>query len=81
MRKMIAKAIQGQEFIYSRKSAHSVPVSSAQKICDALNAKQYRLNDGETWHVYDAGMYEMEYTAAGYQSFSIRNGRIIEKTA
>lgn len=75
---MIAKAPEGQEFIYSRKSAHSVPASSAAKICKALNDARYSLKPGECWHVYDCGAYELDYTAASYQKFSIRNGRIME---
>lgn len=78
MRKMIAKTMEGQEFVYSRKSAHSVPISSAAKICKALNDARYKLNPGECWHVYDCEGYEMDYTAAGYQKFCIRNGRIME---
>lgn len=78
MRKMIAKTIEGQEFIYSRASAHSVPVSSAAKICKALNDARYNLKAGECWHVYEAGQYELDYTSAGYNRFFIRNGRIME---
>ena len=79
MKKLVAISKIGAEFVYSRKSAHAVPIASAEKICNALNKLKYRLNDGECWHVHDAGMYEMEYTAAGSQSFAIRNGCIYEK--
>ena len=78
MQKMLAKTMEGQEFIYSRESAHSVPISSAAKICKALNDARYNLKPGECWHAYDCGAYEKDYTAAGYQKFSIRNGRIME---
>ena len=78
MTKMIAKAPEGQEFIYSRKSADSVPASSAAKICKALNDARYNLKPGECWAVHDCGQYEMEYTSAGFQKFYIRNGRIME---
>ena len=78
MGKMIAKAIAGKEFFYDRKSAHSVPAASAQKIADILNANNYQIKAGEVWHVYDASSHEMEYTHAGFQRFSIRKGRIYE---
>lgn len=80
MGKMIAKTIAGKEFVYSRNSAHAVAKSSAQKICDALNRTRYNLKDGEIWHVYDMGQYERDYTAAGYQKFAQRKGRLYSTT-
>lgn len=76
--KMIAKTIDGQEFIYSRESAHSVSERGANAICKALNDIRYKLKDNEKWHVYDCGWYERDYTGAGYQKFTRRNGRIFE---
>lgn len=73
-RKMIAKAVKGAEFLYSRDSAHLVSNASANKICDMLNKLRWGLNDGEVWHVYDCGEYEIEYSAAAYRRFSIRKG-------
>lgn len=79
MAKMIAKTMIGQEYIYSRKSAHSVPKSSAKMICEALNRARYQLKDGETWWIYDCEGYEMEFTSAGFQRFARRKGgRIVE---
>lgn len=76
--KMIAKAVAGQEFIYSRSSAHQVSNASAAVICDALNKIRYKLKDGEIWHIYDCGSYELEYTEAGSQKFGKRKGHIYE---
>ena len=78
MEKMIAKAIKGKEFLYSRNSAHSVSAAGAKAICDALNSARYQLKENEIWHVFDCGWYEKEYTAAGYQKFARRQGRIYE---
>ena len=78
MAKMIAKAVKGKEFIYSRESAHSVSERSANAICDALNEIRYKLKDDEVWHVFDCGWYEREYTGASYQKFARRNGKLVE---
>ena len=78
MEKMIAKAVKGKEFLYSRESAHAVSERSANAICNALNTCAYKLKDGEVWHVYDCGWYERECTGAGYQKFTRRNGKIFE---
>ena len=77
--KMIAKAIEGREFIYDRNIAHKVSDRSAGLIRDALNEKRYGLKDGQIWHIYDCGWYEQEYTAARYQSFVRRNGKLYEQ--
>lgn len=79
--KMVAIAPMGQEFMYRRSSAHSVPASSADIICKALNDARYKLQDGYTWHVYDCGWYERDYTNAGLQRFFRRKGRIYEGRA
>ena len=76
--KMLAKAIRGKEFLYSRKSAHAVSDAGADYICRVLNENKYRLKDGEIWHVYDCGWYEMEYTEAGTQKFTRRRGIVSE---
>lgn len=78
MGKMIAKTIPGKEFVYSRKSAHAVSEAAADYICGVLNEKRYRLKDGEAWHVYDCGGYELEYTEAGTQKFTRRKGVVSE---
>lgn len=78
MKKIIAKTLEGREFIYSKNSAHAVPITSAAAICAALNECRYQLKDGEKWFVYDAGSYELEYTAAAWQRFAWRRGRLVE---
>lgn len=73
MKKLIAKTTIGQEYLYSRSTAHYVPSCSADRICSALNRSRFELHDGETWHVYD-----VEYGDDLYinQKFYIRNGRL-----
>lgn len=78
MKKMVAISKAGAEFAYKRESAHEVPASSAQAIADALNAAQYRIKPGEVWAVHDMDWFMEEYTGAGYQKFSRRNGKIYE---
>lgn len=77
--KMIARAVKGKEYMYSRSSAHAVSAAGAGPICAALNAAGWGLGPGEVWHVYDLGWYEREATAAGLQAFTRRGGRIQEK--
>lgn len=79
MKKMISKAIKGSEFIYSRRDCWQVPTASAQAICDALNKLKHKLKDGETWHIYDCGPYELEFTSAMYQKITHRAGKIYFK--
>jgi len=76
--KVLAIAPVGAEFLYTLSSAHAVPSSSAEKIRSALNAARFRLRDGETWHLYDLSPFEVETTAATYQRFYIRSGRLFE---
>lgn len=76
--KLIAKSAIGEEFMYSRASAHAVSNASAEIICNALNDRKFRLNDGEVWAVHDCGNYELEFTAAGYQKFTRYKGTIRE---
>lgn len=78
MKKFIAKAVTGREYLYDRYSAHMVPAASANRICSALNAARYRLKDHETWHVYEYedGGYDGEYAA--FQRFYIRSGKLFE---
>lgn len=79
MAKMIARTIEGQEFLYDRRTAHEVSERSAARICDALNKSRYKLTDNQVWHIYDMGWYERDYTEAGVQAFKIRNGTIYER--
>lgn len=81
MSRMIARAIEGREYLYNRNSAHKVSSAGAVAICKALNGAKYQLNPGEVWHIYDCGSYEEEYTSAGFLSFGRRGGNIYEKRA
>ena len=81
MGKMLAISKQGAEFMYKRDSAHYVSERGAADICATLNERRYKLQAGECWAVHDCGGYEIAYTAAGYLSFTRRNGRIYEKRA
>lgn len=76
---IIAKTIVGKEFVYSRKSAHAVSAAGAEAICKTLNDNKYQLKEGEKWHVYDVGAWELEYMDAAYQSFTRRKGYVYEK--
>lgn len=53
--KLIARAVKGAEFFHSKKplDMYFAPDSSAQKMCDLMNANNYRLDDKSVWHVYD----------------------------
>lgn len=75
---VLAKSIKGHEFIYSPKSAHGVPKSSARKIMDALNRAGYDLKDDQVWHIHEVGSYDDASFYAGHQKFSIRKGNIYE---
>lgn len=74
MKTIIAKTRKGQEYFYSKMFAFSVPKTSAKKICDIVNASGWKLEDGETWHVYEIADYELSYTYAAWQYFRIRKG-------
>ena len=74
MATIIAKTIEGKEFIYSKKQSYGVPTSSAKKIAEIMNTVKWQLKDNEKWHVYEIGEWEKDYIAAGYQRLSIRNG-------
>ena len=79
MAKFIARTVDGAEYIYSGPSMHSVPARSAKEICALLNEARYKLTrPGEKWHVYEMAGYGSECTAAKWQKFTLRNGRLIE---
>ena len=71
---ILAKAIEGREFIYSVRSAHAVPAKSAEKIRDIANSVRYQLDDGEVWYLFDIDQYCAAYDFALLQKFTIRNG-------
>lgn len=74
--KVVAKSLKGHEYMYSAKSAHKVPNSSAQAICDALNECKYKLKENEVWFIHEVDRYDNAYEYAEVQAFSRRNGSI-----
>ena len=75
---VLAKSCVGREYLYSARSAHKVSNASAQKICDIANKYNFKLSEGECWHVHDVGVYDDAYDYAQYQKFTIRNGIVTE---
>lgn len=79
MAKIIAKTIEGKEYVYSRKSSYSVSKAGADAICKAMNENRYQLKAGEKWHVYEVGDWELDYMSAGYQQLTRRKGSVYVK--
>ena len=79
MAKIIAKTIEGKEFMYSRTASYSVSKAGANEICKAMNENRYQLKAGEKWHVYDVGDWELDYMSAGYQQLMRRKGSVYVK--
>lgn len=52
MKKLVAKTRTGKEYLHSRENVFFAS-RNAQKIADILNKNNYKLKDGEKWHVYD----------------------------
>lgn len=75
--KIVAKSIEGQEFLYSASSAHSVSKASANAICKALNNARYDLKEGQVWFVHDIGQYDNAYIYALSQKFYRNRGKIM----
>lgn len=75
---IIAKTRPGQEYLYSPATAHKVSKASADYICKVCNHYNFKLKEGECWHVYEVGMYETAYDYAQYQKFTVRNGIVKE---
>jgi len=76
---VVARAIKGQEFLYSAASAHRVAENKAQKIADALNRAQYGITTEQVWHVFDVGMYDNAYAYGEMQGFQMRKDGTIRK--
>lgn len=55
-KRIIAKTIIGQEYLYS-KVYYQVSKASCEIICNAMNAANYQLKTGEKWKVYETGEY------------------------
>lgn len=76
---VVARAIKGQEFLYSAASAHRVAEKKAQTIADALNRAQYGITPEQTWFVYDVGMYDNAYAYGEMQGFQMRKDGTIRR--
>lgn len=79
--KIVAKTINGQEFIYSIRTAHKVNGKNAEKIAEMLNGCGYMLKDGEKWHVYNIDQYDGGYEWAEVQSFFISKYGALKRRA
>ena len=75
---ILAKSVKGQEFLYSKRSAHKVPKTSADKICEALNKINYDLKNGETWFKHEVTNYDDAYIFAETQAFRVSKGTLKE---
>lgn len=78
--KVIAKSVQGHEFMYNAASARKVSERSAKTILNVLNEKRYLLKDGEIWHIHDVDSYDNAYHYAQSRAFRIRNGIVMDCT-
>lgn len=76
---ILAKAVDGKEFLYNGRSAHFVSERNADKICKMLNELKYLLNDGEVWWKYEVDQYDTAYAIAQDQRFTLYNGRLKRK--
>lgn len=61
--KMIAKAVDGREYLHSVKVGECFFVSDrkAKQVCDIMNDIKYNLQEGRVWHVYDYDYYMLFY--------------------
>jgi len=78
---ILAKAIKGQEFLYSAKSAHKVNKKNAGGIAECLNNCGFMLKDDEVWHVFEVDEYENAYLYAETQSFYISKNGALKRRA
>lgn len=74
--KIVAITREGWEFFYDFRTAHTVSMRGAERICEMLNRARYMLKDGYTWHVYDVDGYDHAEAYAKDQKFYIRNGKL-----
>ena len=74
--KILAKTVQGREYMYSARSARKVSARSAQYILNVVNKAGFLLDreKGEIWHIYDIDEYDTAYDYALFQSFTVRKG-------
>lgn len=77
---VVAKSVEGAEYMYSAKSAHQVKGLTVQKMCDFLNEQKHDLKSHEVWHVHDVGPYDNAYGYSAIQIFERkRNGQIVKR--
>lgn len=74
--KIIAKTIQGKEFMYKPPTARKVSARSAEVILKVVNEHKAILGaaENEIFHIYDIDEYDTAYFYASRQAFLIRNG-------
>ena len=81
MKKIVAITTEGKEFIFSARSAHSVPVASCEKICQILNKAKYKLNsENEKWFTYEIDQFDSVNFISETQSFRIRKGIVYRRS-
>ena len=73
---VLAKTVQGKEFVYHSLSVHSVSARSAEKIRDTLNECKYMLLPGEIWHIYEYDPYSSMAFMAERQKFYFYKGSL-----
>jgi hypothetical protein len=61
MKKLIAKTIDGKEFLHTKKNTFFAS-ANAKKIADILNKSKYDIKTGEKWYVYDYDYMQQFYT-------------------
>ena len=77
---VVAKSVEGAEYMYSAKSAHQVKGMTAQKMCEFLNSQKHDLREHEVWHVHEVGPYDNAYAYAETQIFEKnRNGKVTQR--
>ena len=68
----------GAEYAYRPWTVHRVSRENASRICEAINAARYKLDDGEVWKVYKVSEIDVAYAVGKQQAFTIRGGKLYE---
>ena len=79
--KIVAKTIDGKEFIYSAHSAHRAPAKRIKEVLEILNENRYKLKDGEKWWIYEVDQYDDAFYYSENQRFGFRGEYLVEKRA
>lgn len=75
--KIVAISVKGHEYLYNASTAHKVAEAKAQKVADALNGINYKLDDKHVWYVHDVDRYDNAFYYAESQRFTYgKNGTI-----